>query len=93
MIYTKIIPIENNVDYTPGLKEIRQHERPIMGIHVVRELTSNVKIYFLGEPSDPIEFSPISFVPGGIYPYAIAKVIFSSTKDIGAFYGCIEKYI
>lgn len=93
MIYTKLIPIENNVDYTPGQGEIAAGMRPIVAIHLTDTLADSVTIYFLADPTVGVVFPKAAFVVGGIYSYGIAKIVYTAPADDKLFIGCIDKYV
>lgn len=93
MAYTKIYKIDHNVDYSPGGGIIELGGRPIVALHVVRELKSPVEIFFLGSPEHSFLFEPSAFVVGGIYNYAVSKIIYRNNADYFAFYGCTEKIV
>ncbi|MCK9575496.1 MAG: hypothetical protein WC979_02010 [Candidatus Pacearchaeota archaeon] len=90
MVYTKIVPIKHDIDYTPGKGGLDQHSRYITGIMATKELKGNLTLYLLNNPTEGIEIPKDCFVTGGIYNFAIAKIKYSDENDSCSIIGCIE---
>jgi hypothetical protein len=90
VFFTKIIPIENKVDYRPGGSVLRKEDSMIMALHITKELSGDIVL--INRLNEKLRYPAAAFVVGGIYNFPVIGIEYTNENDNKTIYGCLLGY-